>query len=196
MKEDEIRIAFEHFRRLYWLLHSGGRAGEDAGTEMHQSCYLTRHLVRQWLYDLYLDDDAWVGKLLKGLEQRVYFRDMLTMLVRVHTLSFEKHDFLKFKVFCAFMDSSRSVGPRIVTQGVLSRPQVERAFVLAAEQYSYATTMLFFIKMPKIKGCSLDRAAFFARCGLFAKGEEFILLKDIVRLADKKKLSPKELILF
>ena len=79
---------------------------------------------------------------------------------------------------------------------MLGKKQVDRAFYLAAKKYTYATTVLFFIKMPKIKGFSTDKCTFYGRHGLFQKGEEFVLLKDLARLSEKKKLTPKELILF
>lgn len=50
--------------------------------------------------------------------------------------------------------------------------------------------------MPKIKGFSTDKNSFYMRHGLFQKCEEFVLLKDLARLSEKKKMTPKELILF
>ncbi len=131
----------------------------------------------------------WVNKILKCVnEERLYFKHLLNILIRMHTLSFEKLDFLKFKAFASLQDTSRS--------GVLSKLQVERAFFLAAKRYTYTTTMLFFIKMPKIKGFTMDMDAFFSRHGLFQKGEEFLLLRNLARLSEKRKLNPRELILF
>ena len=52
----------------------------------------------------------------------------------------------------------------------MTKKQVDRAFYLAAKKYTYATTVLFFIKMPKIKGFSTDKCTFYGRHGLFQKG--------------------------
>lgn len=43
-----------------------------------------------------------MNKVMKGVnEDRLYFKHILNILVRMHTLSFEKYDFMKFKAFAA-----------------------------------------------------------------------------------------------
>ena len=75
MKEDEVRIAFEHFRRLYWLLAAqrglGGRGrGEGDAPELPPDA-APGAAVAGCTTDLYLARrqrvGGCVGKLLKSL---------------------------------------------------------------------------------------------------------------------------------
>ena len=47
-----------------------------------------------------------VNKMMRAAnEERIYFRHMLNLLIKMHTLSFEKYDFMKFKAFAALQDT-------------------------------------------------------------------------------------------